>query len=62
MVETLVNDAYTKYLGTYDTSYAETNWRVDLPAWPNGTVVQYQLLTRNQSGQDYDPTGFKWRI
>ncbi|MCW5865514.1 MAG: hypothetical protein KIT52_20670 [Anaerolineae bacterium] len=60
-VETLVNGSWTKYLGTFDSGgYPGANWRVDLPAQPNGTLVQYQLFTRNQGGSDYGFTGLNW--
>ena len=36
------------------------NWRVDLPAQPNGTTVSYQLFTRNEFGNDYGGSGFNW--
>ena len=50
-----------KVLGTFDTSGpAPANWRADIPAQANGTFVQYQLFTRNQSGSDYGFTGFNW--
>lgn len=60
-LEALINGVYTKYLGATDTSGpSPANWRVDIPAQPNGTTVQYQLFTRNQSGSDYGFTGFNW--
>jgi glycosidase len=60
-VEYLINGAYTKVLGTYDaSSYPGANWRADIPAQANGTLVKYQLFTRNQSGSDYGFTGFNW--
>ena len=60
-LETLINGVYTKYLGTFDTSGpSPANWRVDIPPQPNGTTVQYQLFTRNQSGGDYGETLFNW--
>ena len=53
---------YVRVLGTYDTSGPPpANWRIDIPGQPNGTPVQYQLFTRNQSGQDYGFTGFNWQ-
>ena len=56
-----IGSTYVKVLGTFDTSGpAPANWRADIPAQPNGTFVQYQLFTRNQSGSDYGFTGFNW--
>src|SRR6266508_2318571 len=57
-----VVSTYTKVLGTFDTSYPGANWRADIPASVQtlGTHVEYQLFTRNQSGQDYGFTGFNW--
>ncbi|HOU40734.1 MAG TPA: glycoside hydrolase family 13 protein, partial [Promineifilum sp.] len=63
-VETLINGVYTKHLGTFQNGgiggYPGANWRVDLPAQPAGTFVQYQLFTRNQSGGDYGFDGFNY--
>src|SRR5690349_6982189 len=58
-----VGSSYTKVLGTFDTSYPGANWRIDIPASVQtmGMFVQYQLFTRNQSGQDYGFTGFNWK-
>jgi glycosidase len=57
-----VGSTYTKVLGTFDSSYPGANWRLDIPASVQslGTHVEYQLFTRNQSGQDYGFTGFNW--
>lgn len=52
---------YVMVLGTWDnTSYPGANWYADIPAFPAGTQVEYQLLTRNQFGSDYGFTGFNW--
>ena len=61
-VETLINGVYTNHYGTYDDASGPdpSNWRVELPAQPNGTTVEYQLFTRNQSNQNYGHTGFNW--
>jgi glycosidase len=55
-----IGAAYTKVLGTYDTSRSGANWRMDIPGQALGTAVSYQLFTRNQSGADYGFTGFNW--
>ncbi|HEY0604348.1 MAG TPA: alpha-amylase family glycosyl hydrolase, partial [Herpetosiphonaceae bacterium] len=56
-----IGSSYVKVLATFDTSGpSPANWRADIPAQPNGTLVRYQLFTRNQSGQDYGFTGFNW--
>jgi glycosidase len=56
-----VGSSYVKVLGSFDNSGpAPANWRADIPAQPNGTFVEYQLFTRNQSGQDYGFSGFNW--
>src|SRR5687768_15237436 len=48
-----IGNTYVKVLGTFDTSGpAPANWRADIPAQPNGTLVRYQLFTRNQFGSD----------
>lgn len=59
-LEYRIGGSYTKVLGTYDTSYPGANWRLTIPAQPEGTRVDYQLFTRNQSGGDYGFTGFTW--
>jgi glycosidase len=52
---------YVKVPGSFDTSGpAPANWRADIPAQAAGTAVRYQLLTRNEFGQDYGFTGFNW--
>jgi hypothetical protein len=57
-LETQINGVFTKRLGTFDTSFPGANWRVDIPGQTAGTLVQYQLFTRNQSGSDYGFSGF----
>ncbi len=57
-LETQINGVFTKRLGTFDTSFPGANWRVDIPGQAAGTLVQYQLFTRNQSGSDYGFSGF----
>lgn len=53
---------YVRLLGTYDTSGPPAaNWRVDIPAQPAGTEIQYQLFVRNEFDTYYDFTGFNWR-
>ncbi len=60
-VEYKIGTTYTKVLGTYDLSGpAPANWRAEIPAQPAGTIVEYQLFTRNESGSDYGFTGFLW--
>ncbi|HUN22701.1 MAG TPA: DUF3372 domain-containing protein, partial [Anaerolineales bacterium] len=60
-VETKIAGVYTKYCGTYDTSYAGANWRVDIPASAACTLVEYQLFVRNNgSGAESLFTGFNW--
>lgn len=59
-LEYQISGVYTKVLGAYDTSHAGANWRLTIPAQPQGTTVSYQLFTRNQSGSDYGFTGFNW--
>src|SRR3954464_1056752 len=40
---------YIKVLGTFDTGGpSPANWRVDIPAQPAGTEIEYQLFTRNE--------------
>jgi glycosidase len=53
-------NTYVKVLGTYDTSYTGANWRADIPAFPAGTQIRYQLFTRNEHGGDYGFTLFNW--
>ena len=57
-----VGAAYTRVLGTYDTSYSGANWRIDIPSGVQtlGAAVRYQLFTRNQSNSDYGFSGFNW--
>ncbi|HEU4329214.1 MAG TPA: alpha-amylase family glycosyl hydrolase [Roseiflexaceae bacterium] len=59
-LEYQIGSNYTKVLGTYDTSYSGANWRADIPAQPAGTLVAYQLFTRNEFGNDYGFSGFNW--
>ena len=60
-VEYRIGTTYTKVLGTYDTtSYSGANWYADIPAQAVGTLVEYQLFTRNQSAEDYGFSGFNW--
>lgn len=58
--ETRIGDEYAKVVGEPDTSHAGANWKVVLPAKPAGTTVDYQLFVRNQSGSDYNFSGFSW--
>lgn len=52
---------YTKVLGIYDDeTWPGANWYAEIPAFPAGTQITYQLFTRNQSGSDYGFTGFNW--
>ena len=53
-------NTYVKVYGEFDTSFPGANWRADIPAFPNGTQIRYQLFTRNQSGGEYGHTGFNW--
>ena len=40
---------YVKVLGNYDdASYPDANWYADIPTFPFGTRVEYQLFTRNE--------------
>ncbi|HQZ53184.1 MAG TPA: hypothetical protein PLG23_06945, partial [Thermoflexales bacterium] len=60
-VETKIGGSYVKHLGTFDAGgYPGANWRVDLPAQPPATLVEYQLFTRNESSVDYGYSGFNW--
>ena len=66
-VETKIGNAYTKYFGTYDDTNGPdpSNWKVVLPAQPNGTTVEYQLFNCNENGcgdsnNHYGFTGFNW--
>ena len=61
-VETKIGGTFTKYLGTFDDTNGPnpSNWKVVLPAQPNGTFVEYQLFTRNEFGSDYGFTLFNW--
>lgn len=61
-VEYLIGSVYVKVLGHYDnTGYPGANWYADIPAQPDGTLVEYKLFTRNEFGSDYGFTGFNWR-
>jgi hypothetical protein len=52
---------YTRVLGIYDnTGWPGANWYAEIPAFPAGTQITYQLFTRNQFGSDYGFTGFNW--
>ncbi|GAB4216022.1 MAG: hypothetical protein OHK0022_56640 [Roseiflexaceae bacterium] len=55
-----IGSTYVKVLGTFDTSYAGANWYADIPAQAAGTLVAYQLFTRNEFGNDYGFSGFNW--
>ena len=60
-VEYKIGGNYVKVLGTYDnTSYGGANWYAVIPAQVEGTIVTYQLFTRNEWGSDYGFTGFNW--
>ncbi len=60
-VEYKIGNSYTKVLGTFNTNGpSPANWYADIPAQANGTFIEYQLFTRNQSGSDYGFTGFNW--
>jgi hypothetical protein len=60
-VEYKIGSTYVKLLCSYDVSGpAPANWRAELPPQPAGTLVEYQLYTRNEFGQDYGFTGFNW--
>lgn len=60
LVEYRISGVNTKVEGFYDTSYTGATWRADIPAQPVGTLVEYQLITRNQSGVEYRWSGFNW--
>lgn len=50
---------YTKVLGIYDDeTWPGANWYAQIPAFPAGTQIRYQLFTRNESGTDYGYAGF----
>jgi hypothetical protein len=60
-VEYKIGSTYVKVLGAFDVSGpSPANWRVELPPQPAGTLVEYQLFTRNEFAQDYGFTGFNW--
>lgn len=58
-----VGSSYTRVLGTFVSYNSATNtslWDATIPAFPDGTLVRYQLFTRNQTGDDYGFSGFNW--
>ena len=61
-VEYKIGGVFTTVYGTFDNTNgpAPANWYADIPAQAGGTVVSYQLLTRNQTGTNYGFTGFNW--
>lgn len=60
-VEYKIGETYTKVLGSYDnSSYSGANWYADIPAQATGTLVAYQLFTRNEGGDDYGFSDFNW--
>jgi hypothetical protein len=60
-INTKVGDTFTLIEGHYDdTSHAGANWYADIPAYRDGTYVQYELVTRNENGSFYGWTGLNW--
>ena len=38
----------------------QTTWTFSIPAQSDGTLIEYQLFNRNESGSEYGHTGFNW--
>jgi glycosidase len=56
---------FTRVQGSFDTSRAGANWRADIPVFPNGATVRYQLFIANSNTNCQQNTylfsGFNWQ-